>query len=79
MNLLYWIVFGLITGSVAEFIAPDAQRGMVGTIVLGVIGAMVGGFLGSKFLGVGVTGFNLMSFAVAVGGSLLVIIIARSI
>lgn len=77
MNIIYWIVFGLIAGSIANFIAPGSQGGILGSIVLGIIGAVVGGYLGQRFFGVGVTGFNLMSFVVAVAGSLLVLFIGR--
>ena len=77
MNIIiYWIIFGLIAGSVANFIAPSSL-GIVGSIVLGITGAVVGGYLGQRFFGVGVTGFNLMSFVVAVAGSLLVLFIGR--
>jgi len=77
MTIIYWIIFGLIAGSIANFIAPSSQGGIVGSIVLGIIGAVVGGYLGERFFGVGVTGFNLMSFVVAVAGSLLVLFISR--
>lgn len=77
MTIIYWIIFGFITGAIANFIAPSSQGGIVGSIILGIIGAVVGGYLGQRFFGVGVTGFNLMSFVVAVAGSLLVIIIGR--
>lgn len=79
MTIFYWIVFGLIAGSIANFIAPSSKGGIVGSIILGIIGAVVGGYLGQRFFGVGVTGFNLMSFAVAVIGSLLVLFIGRLI
>ncbi len=77
MSILYWIIFGLITGSVANFIGPNSQDGIVGSIILGVIGAVVGGYLGERFFGVGVTGFNVMSFVVAVCGSLFVLFLGR--
>jgi len=77
MTIIYWIIFGLIAGSIANFIAPSSKGGILGSIVLGIIGAVVGGYLGQRFFGVGVTGFNLMSFVVAVIGSLLVIFIGR--
>lgn len=79
MNILYWILFGLITGSVAEFIAPSSRGGFGGSIILGIIGVVVGSYLGPKFFGVGITGFNLPSFGVAVVGSLLVLFIGRMI
>ncbi len=77
MGIILWIVFGLIAGSIANFIAPSSQGGIIGSIILGIIGAVVGGYLGERFFGVGVTGFNVMSFVVAVIGSLLVIFVGR--
>ncbi|MEX0896372.1 MAG: GlsB/YeaQ/YmgE family stress response membrane protein [Patescibacteria group bacterium] len=77
MSILYWILFGLITGSVANFISPSAQGGILGSIVLGIIGAVVGGYLGERLFDVGVTGFNVMSFVVAVSGALLVLFLSR--
>lgn len=77
MNIIYWIVFGLIAGSIANFIMPNGRGGIVGSIVLGILGAIVGGFLGGQFFGVGVTGFNIMSFVVAVAGSLVVVFAGR--
>lgn len=79
MSIIYWVVFGLIAGSIANFISPSSSGGIAGSIVLGIIGAVVGGYLGQRFFGVGVTGFNVMSFLVAVAGSLLVIFISRAL
>ena len=77
MTIIYWIIFGLIAGSIASFIVPSSRGGIVGSIVLGIIGAVVGGYLGQMFFGVGITGFNMMSFEVAIAGSLLVLFIGR--
>ncbi len=77
MSILYWILFGLVAGSIANFLAPSSQGGIIGSIILGIVGAVVGGYLGERFFGVGVTGFNVMSFVVAVGGSLLVLFLSR--
>jgi len=77
MTIIYWVVFGLIAGTIANFLSPSAQGGIIGSIILGIIGAVVGGYLGEKFFGVGVSGFNVMSFVVAVAGALLVLWIAR--
>jgi uncharacterized membrane protein YeaQ/YmgE (transglycosylase-associated protein family) len=77
MTIIYWIIFGLIAGSIANFIAPSSRGGIIGSIVLGIIGAVVGGYLGQSLFAVGVTGFNIMSFVVAVAGALLVLFIGR--
>jgi uncharacterized membrane protein YeaQ/YmgE (transglycosylase-associated protein family) len=79
MIIIYWIIFGLIAGSIANFIAPSPRGGIVGSIILGIIGAVVGGFLGQRLFGIGVTGFNIMSFVVAVAGALLVLFVGRLI
>ena len=73
MSIIYWIIFGLIAGVIANFIMPSAKGGIIGLIILGIIGAVVGGYLGQMIFGVGVTGFNLTSFIVAVAGSVLVL------
>lgn len=71
MNILSWIIFGLIAGVLAKMISPGKNdpQGCIVTIVLGILGAFVGGFIGNR-LGFGqVTGFNLKSFGIAVLGS----------
>jgi len=77
MSILYWIIFGFFAGTIANFISPSSLGGVVGSIILGILGAVVGGYLGERFFGVGVTGFNVMSFVVAVAGSLLVLFISN--
>jgi len=80
MNLLAWTVFGLIIGIVANMIDPAPERGgIVGTILLGVVGALVGGMLANLVFGFGVSGFNLTSFIVAILGSLLLLLIQRAV
>jgi len=77
MGILAWIIFGLIAGALAKLIMPGKQGGgIILTIVLGVVGALVGGFLGTHLLGFGkISGFDLRSMAIAVGGALLVLIV----
>ncbi len=78
MGILSWIVMGLIVGVLAKFIMPGKDPGgMIITILLGIVGSFVGGFMGS-FLGFGsVTGFNVESLLLAVGGAVLVLILYR--
>lgn len=79
MNIVYWLIFGLIAGGIANFISPGFRGGIIGSIILGVIGSIVGGYLGETFLNVGITGFNVVSFAVAIGGALIVLFVSRLI
>ncbi len=80
MGIILWIIFGAIAGWVASLIMKtDAQQGMILNIVIGIVGAVLGGWLMS-FLGYGgVSGFNLYSFLVAVLGSVVLIAIVRAI
>ncbi len=79
MSILSWIIFGLIVGLLAHLIdSRDVQGGILSSIILGIVGAVVGGFLGDALFGVGVTGFNLSSFIVAVTGAIIVVIVQRS-
>ena len=74
MGILSWIILGLIVGALARWIMPGRESGgILITILLGIGGAFVGGFIGS-LLGFGsVTGFNLGSLALAVAGALLLL------
>lgn len=80
MGILSWIVMGLLVGVIAKVLMPgEDPGGFIVTILLGVGGAFLGGFIGS-FLGLGtVTGFNLGSFALAVGGAVILLIMYRLI
>lgn len=80
MGILSWIIMGLIVGVLAKFIMPGKDPGgIIVTILLGIAGAFVGGFIGSQ-LGLGtVTGFNFGSFLLAIGGAVLLLILYRKI
>ena len=79
MGILAWIVLGLIAGFLAGQVMKGGGYGLVGDIVLGIIGAVVGGFLSSTLLGLDVNGFNLMSILIAFVGACLVIGISRAV
>jgi uncharacterized membrane protein YeaQ/YmgE (transglycosylase-associated protein family) len=74
MGILTWIVFGLIAGAVAKLIMPgDDPGGCIVTILIGIAGAVIGGFLGTA-LGFGeVARFDLRSLGVAIVGSLVLL------
>lgn len=73
MSIIGWIVLGLIAGFIASRIVNHAGEGIFLDILLGIIGAVVGGFIFSAFGAAGVTGFNLYSMAVAIVGAIVVL------
>ena len=79
MNLLSWILFGLIAGAVAKYIMPGKDPGgCLGTILIGIAGAAIGGFVGTRLLNIGaVTGFNLPSLGIAILGAFILLLIYR--
>ena len=80
MGILSWIIMGLIVGLLAKFIMPGKDPGgIIITILIGIAGAFVGGFIGAKLNIGSVTGFNMESILVSVGGAILLLIIYRVI
>jgi len=79
MSILAWIILGLVAGWLAGQFMRGGGYGMIGDIILGIVGALVGGFLSSALLGIDVTGFNLSSVIISVIGAIIVIAIARLI
>ncbi|MEG0278856.1 MAG: GlsB/YeaQ/YmgE family stress response membrane protein [Morganella sp. (in: enterobacteria)] len=77
MNFLSWIIFGLIAGVLAKWVMPGTYNiGFIMTIILGIAGSVVGGYI-SVFFGKGrVDGFNFGSFVVAVIGAMVVLFLA---
>lgn len=74
MGILAWIVLGLIAGAIAKAIYPGHQGGgILATMALGIVGALLGGWLGNTLLGAGFTGFTLQGFLVAIAGAILVL------
>ena len=79
MSIIGWIVLGLIAGFIASKIVNKEGSGFILDIVLGVVGALVGGWLFGLIGHVGITGFNLYSMFVAVIGSVVVLIVYHAI
>lgn len=81
MSWIAWIVVGLIAGVLAKWVVPgtkDEPSGWFGTMLLGMVGAIVGGWIWSIFLGVpGATGINIGGIVVAFVGSVIVIGLMR--
>jgi uncharacterized membrane protein YeaQ/YmgE (transglycosylase-associated protein family) len=79
MTVLAWIVLGLISGFIASKLVDRHGQGVVLDIVLGVVGAFVGGWVFHQFGAAGVTGLNLWSLFVAVVGAALTLVVAHAI
>ena len=73
MGIIAWIVLGLIAGFIASKIVNHTGSGIIMDIVLGVVGALVGGFLFSIFGATRVSGFNIYSMIVAIVGAVVVL------
>ena len=80
MVFLTWVVLGGIVGAIAKLIMPGKDPGgFIVTILLGIAGAIVGGYI-SALLGFGaVTGFNIISLVIAVVGALILLLLYRMI
>ncbi len=80
MGILTWIIVGLIAGALGKLIMPgDDPGGIIVTILLGIVGAFVGGFVFNLFGGAGVTGLNLGSIIVATVGAIILLAIYRAV
>lgn len=79
MSIIAWIILGVISGWIASKIVNKRGEGFLGDLVLGVIGALVGGFLFERFGYSPVTGINLYSLLVAVLGAIVVLWIYHAI
>jgi uncharacterized membrane protein YeaQ/YmgE (transglycosylase-associated protein family) len=81
MNLLIWIIVGAIAGWLADMVMKSGGRGVLFSIILGIVGALVGGFLASALLGVAdpLSGFNITTLLIAFLGAVIVIAIVRAL
>jgi uncharacterized membrane protein YeaQ/YmgE (transglycosylase-associated protein family) len=77
MGILGWIILGLIAGAIAKLILPGRQGGgWIMTLILGVVGALLGGWIGSMIFGVGIEEFwDLSTWLLAIGGAIVVLLI----
>ena len=79
MSVIGWIILGLIAGFIAGKIVNKQGQGSMLDIVLGVVGAIVGGFIFTRIGAAGITGFNLYSMFVAIIGSVIVLWIYHAV
>jgi uncharacterized membrane protein YeaQ/YmgE (transglycosylase-associated protein family) len=79
MSILAWIVLGLISGFIASKLVNNSGQGLLMDMVLGIIGAVIGGWLFNEFGHMGVTGFNLYSMVVAVIGAVVVLLVVHMV
>lgn len=80
MNLIVLLIFGALVGWLASILVKtNASQGLLGDIILGVIGAWVGGFIMNFFGQPGVTGFNIYSLLVGILGAVVFVVIGRAI
>ena len=79
MGILAWVILGIVAGFIASKVVNKRGEGFFGDLVLGIIGAVVGGFLFTTFGHAGITGFNLYSLVVSVVGAVVVLVIFHAI
>lgn len=80
MGIILWVILGALAGWIASLIVKtDDEQGFLADVVLGILGAVVGGFVFNLFGASGVNGFNLYSLLVAVVGAVIVVFIGRAL
>jgi uncharacterized membrane protein YeaQ/YmgE (transglycosylase-associated protein family) len=79
MSLIGWIFFGLLTGFAAAKVVNRRGEGCILNVVLGIVGACIGGFIFTSIGGAGITGFNLYSMFVAVVGAIVVLLVFHAV
>lgn len=79
MSILAWIVLGLLAGWIASMIMGRGGYGVVGDIIVGIVGALIGGFITGPLFGIDVSGFNVTSLLVAVIGAIVLIALLRAL
>ena len=79
MSIIAWIVLGLIAGFIGSKVVNKQGEGLVVDVVLGIVGAVIGGYLFNLFGASGVTGLNLYSMFVAVVGSVIVLVLYHAV
>ena len=79
MSFIAWIILGLISGFIASKLVNKSGEGLILDIVLGIVGAFVGGWLFTTFGASGVTGLNVYSMLVAVVGAIVVLVLYHAI
>ncbi|HEY9217206.1 MAG TPA: GlsB/YeaQ/YmgE family stress response membrane protein [Phenylobacterium sp.] len=79
MSILAWIVLGIVAGFIASKLINKSGSGLIMDLVLGVVGAVVGGFVFEKFGHSGVSGLNLYSLLVAVIGAVIVLVLYHAV
>jgi uncharacterized membrane protein YeaQ/YmgE (transglycosylase-associated protein family) len=79
MSILAWIILGLVAGFIGSKLVNKTGEGFVLDIALGIVGAVVGGWLFNRFGAAGVTGLNLYSLLVAVVGAVVVLVVYHAI
>jgi len=79
MSIIGWIILGLIAGFIGSKIVNKRGEGIMLDIALGIVGAIVGGFIFSAFGASGITGLNLYSMIVAIIGSVVVLVVYHAV
>ena len=79
MSIISWIILGLIAGFIGSKIVDSQGQGIWLNIALGIVGALVGGFLFSLFGSTGVTGLNIWSIVVAIVGAVVVLLLYNAV
>jgi uncharacterized membrane protein YeaQ/YmgE (transglycosylase-associated protein family) len=79
MSIIAWIILGLVAGFIASKIMNRHGEGIFLDIAIGIVGAVIGGWIMAAVGGEGVTGFNLYSLLVAIGGAVVLLIIAHAV
>jgi len=80
MNLLSWILFGTIMGIIVYSLEDNlSQKNLSWYILLGILGSSFGGLVAQSIFGIGITGFNIVSFTIAMWGAILIMVIKKSL